>query len=235
MFVVCSSVGLPTHHDQQNKNTQISGEPYEATTETVNFCKLARLILDVCNAAMRDLLRCKISGGELILTQTLKKLKQTEIYSRLSKIQKKIIFPPNNGLVKYTKLDFTLMYLIVRNVCPDKIEPNSQKSKWGGKPQAKVTSLLAAIEKIRECRNEFFAHATEAKICDSEFKDLWDSLEQALLKIDDNLDKTVVSTSYKTEMKEIRKMQIDPESNRRLQQLTEKDGLLKVLKAKDGN
>lgn len=229
-----SSVGLPTHHDQQNKNTQISGEPYEATTETVNFCKLARLILDVCNAAMRDLLRCKISGGELILTQTLKNKKEIiQKNCRLSNIQKKIIFPPNNGLVKYTKLDFTLMYLIVRNVCPDKIEPNSQKSKWGGKPQAKVTSLLAAIEKIRECRNEFFAHATEAKICDSEFKDLWDSLEQALLKIDDNLDKTVVSTSYKTEMKEIRKMQIDPESNRRLQQLTEKDGLLKVLKAKD--
>lgn len=237
MFVVCSSVGLPTHHDQQNKNTQISGEPYEATTETVNFCKLARLILDVCNAAMRDLLRCKISGGELILTQTLKnKKKIIQKNCRLSYIQENIIFPPNNGLVKYTKLDFTLMYLIVRNVCPDKIGPNSKnESNWGKKPEAEDTSLLAAIEMIRACRNEFFAHATEAKICDSEFKDLWASLERALLKIDDNLDKTVVSTSYKTEMKEIRKMQIDPESNRRLQQLTEKDGMLKVLKAKDGN
>lgn len=228
-----SSVGLLTHHDQQNKNTQISGEPYEATTETANFCRLARLILDVCNAAMRDLLQCKISGGELILTQTLA-INRKKIEHRLSDIQKKILFPPKNGLVKYTKLDFTLMYSIVRNVCPDKIETNKKnKDNWGEKPVPGDTSLLAAIERIRACRNEFFAHATEAKICDSEFKDLWASLELALFKIDENLDTSVVSTSYKKEMKEIRKMQIDPESNRRLQLLTEKEGMLNALIEKE--
>lgn len=224
-----SSVGLFTHHDQQNKNTQISADPYEATTETANFCKIARLILDVCNAAMRDLLQCKLSGGELILTQTLA-LNRKKIEHHLLDIQKKTLFPPKNGLVKYRKLDFTLMYSIVRNVCPDKIEPNStNKYKWGKKPVPGDTSLLAAIERIRACRNEFFAHATEAKICDSEFKDLWASLEQALFKIDDNLG----SASYRKEMKNIRKMQIDPESNKRLQELTEKEAMLNALIEKD--
>lgn len=231
LFVVCSSVGLFTHHDQQNKNTQISADPYEATTETANFCRLARLILDVCNAAMRDLLQCKLSGGELILTQTLA-LNRKKIEHHLLDIQKKTLFPPKNGLVKYRKLDFTLMYSIVRNVCPDKIEPNStNKYKWGKKPVPGDTSLLAAIERIRACRNEFFAHATEAKICDSEFKDLWASLEQALFKIDDNLG----SASYRKEMKNIRKMQIDPELNKRLQELTEKEAMLNALIEKDGN
>lgn len=235
LFVVCSSVGLFTHHDQQNKNTQISADPYEATTETANFCRLARLILDVCNAAMRDLLQCKLSGGELILTQTLA-LNRKKIEHHLLDIQKKTLFPPKNGLVKYRKLDFTLMYSIVRNVCPDKIEPNStNKYKWGKKPVPGDTSLLAAIERIRDCRNEFFAHATEAKICDSEYKVLWSSLEQALLKIDENLDTSVVSTSYKKEMKEIRKMQIDPKSNRLLQLMTEKEAMLKTMIEKDGN
>lgn len=184
---------------------------------------------------MRDLLQCKISGGELILTQTLA-INRKKIEHRLSDIQKKILFPPKNGLVKYTKLDFTLMYSIVRNVCPDKIETNKKKKyKWGEKPVPGDTSLFAAIERIRACRNEFFAHATEAKICDSEFKDLWASLELALFKIDENLDTSVVSTSYKKEMKEIRKMQIDPESNRRLQLLTEKEGMLNALIEKEGN
>lgn len=237
LFVVCSAVGLPTHHDQQDKNTQISEEPYQATTETANFCRLARLILDVCNAAMRDLLRCIISGGELMLTQTLAmNKKKIERSNRLFDIQKNILFPPNHGLVKYAKLDFTLMYFIVRNVCPDKIEPDStNKYKWGKKPVAGDTSLLAAIERIRACRNEFFAHATEAKICDSEYKDLRSSLKQALLKIDENLDTSVVSTSYKEKMKEIKKMQIDPESNRLLQLMTEKEAMLKTMIEKDGN
>lgn len=40
-----------------------------AALETANFCRIVCLILNVCTDALRDLLRCKIKGGELILTK----------------------------------------------------------------------------------------------------------------------------------------------------------------------
>lgn len=40
-----------------------------AALETANFCRVVCLILNVCTDALRDLLRCKIKGGELILTK----------------------------------------------------------------------------------------------------------------------------------------------------------------------
>lgn len=83
-----------------------------------------------------------------------------------------------NGLVKYRKLDFILMYLIVRNVCFDKIELNSiNKYKWGKKLVFGDISFFVVIERIWVCRNEFFVYVIEAKICDLEFKDLWVFLE----------------------------------------------------------
>lgn len=70
------------------------------------------------------------------------------------------------------------MYLIVRNVCFDKIELNSiNKYKWGKKLVFGDISFFVVIERIRACRNEFFVYVIEAKICDSEFKDLWVFLE----------------------------------------------------------
>lgn len=83
-----------------------------------------------------------------------------------------------NGLVKYRKLDFILMYLIVRNVCFDKIELNSiNKYKWGKKLVFGDISFFVVIERIWVCRNEFFVYVIEVKICDLEFKDLWVFLE----------------------------------------------------------
>lgn len=52
-------------------------------------------------------------------------------------------------MVKYRKLDFILMYLIVRNVCFDKIELNSiNKYKWGKKLVFGDISFFVVIERI---------------------------------------------------------------------------------------
>lgn len=52
---------------QQTVNVQ--AEMDQAALETANFCRVVCLILNVCTDALRDLLRCKIKGGELILTK----------------------------------------------------------------------------------------------------------------------------------------------------------------------
>lgn len=232
MFFFSSSEGTPVSHDQHTKNAQAAITFYAATSATANFCRLARLILDVCNDAMRDLLRCKISGEKLILTQAIFHNRH-KFDRRLSKIQKNILFPPNNGLVEYKSLDFSALYSIARNVCSDKIEPN--KNKWGKPPASGDNSLVAAIERIRICRNEFFAHATDANVSDSKFHSLWKDLELALSKIDDHLDPSVVSTAYKLKMEQLKKhVEIDPEATIHLQKLTELEEKCKSLIEKEG-
>lgn len=97
---------------------------------------------------MRDFLQCKLSGGELILIKILV-LNRKKIEYYFLDIQKKILFFLKNGLVKYRKLDFILMYLIVRNVCFDKIELNSiNKYKWGKKLVFGDISFFVVIERI---------------------------------------------------------------------------------------
>lgn len=194
----------------------------------MNFCTIACLLLDVCNDAIRDLLRCKISANEQIFTKTLE-TNRIKIENRLFDTQKKILFPPNNGLVSFESLDFSLMYCILRNVCPEKIEPNSKnKQKWGGNPTRGDKSLLAAIETIRECRNELFAHATKAKIKDSDFNDIWTKIKTALQTIDQTLSASRES-SYIMKMNNLQKISLDPESEKLMKKRTEKEGYLTTL------
>lgn len=185
---------------------------YETTPETANFFRLARLILDVCNDAMRDLLQSIISGGEQELTKRVASEKSVIIGSgHLSKNQKDKLFPSNNGLVTYHSLDFTLMYTICRNVLYEEIEIDSRNNKrWGKTPQPTDTSLLAAIETIRGCRNTFFAHAPSSKLNNKMFNETWIAIEKAVITIDDQLDRKLVSTRYKDEMKKLKQSSTDP-------------------------
>lgn len=197
-------------------------------TETVNFCTIACLLLDVCNDAIRDLLRSKISDSEQIFTKTLETNRKAIEY-RLFDAQKKLLFPSNNGHVSFESLDFSLMYCVLRNVCPDKIEPNSKNQKmWGKKPVPGDKSLLAAIETIRECRNELFAHATNAKIKDLEFNSIWTKLEVALNTIDKTLSLSGES-SYKMKMRNLQIMSLNPESEKRMKEWTNVEETLNAL------
>ena len=100
---------------------------YETTPETVNLFRIARLILDLCNDAMRDLMQSKVPGGELGLTKKIACSKTYLASSRLSKDQERLLFPPNNAQVQYQSLDFTLMYALVRNVFHEKLNQTITK------------------------------------------------------------------------------------------------------------
>ncbi|XP_061169359.1 uncharacterized protein LOC133178653 [Saccostrea echinata] len=193
---------------------------YEMTSGTLNFYLLARLLLDVCSDALRDLLRCKIGGGEGILTKAI--YQSRDRLNHLSSSQKNLIMPPDNKLVQYDTLDFTLLYTIFRNVCRNKIESDARK--WGKPPLDGDSSLLAALERIRLCRNNCFAHATSARVDDIEFKKIWEQVEKSLQKIDENLEPAIVSICYLDEMKKLKENPIiDPKTKPLLQQLAEKE------------
>lgn len=197
---------------QQTVNVQ--AEMDQAVLETANFCRVVCLILNVCTDALRDLLRCKIKGGELILTKDIAANKaKLEKHKKMSDVERKKLFPTGSVLVRYESLDISLMYSIARNVCPEKIETDLSK-KWGKRPAVGNTSLLAAIETIRLSRNDYYAHATEARIPEHVFQKIWKELEIALSKINDNLDRAIVFTDYKKEMANLKSKQIDRDSEK---------------------
>ncbi|XP_078311391.1 uncharacterized protein LOC111135134 [Crassostrea virginica] len=172
---------------------------YENTPETVNMFRIVQLILDLCNAAMRDLMQSKIPGGELGLTKKIACSKKYLASSRLSKDQERLLFPPNNAQVQYQSLDFTIMYALVRNIFHEEIEPNSKKNnKWGKRPNAGEVGLVVAIENIRWCRNAFFAHAPSTKVDEKTFDVFWTAIEGAVEEIDKHI-KPVTQKCYKEE------------------------------------
>nr|XP_022290463.1 uncharacterized protein LOC111102103 [Crassostrea virginica] len=196
----------------------VSDVQFGTTPEHVNFSRITRLILDICNDAMRKLIQSKIGKGELLLTRKIDSCKQ-DIQGHLNASQTKIIFPQNNGLVKYDLLDITLMYTIVRNIFHEEIEPNSKSNRrWGKTTYANDTSLLAAIETIRLRRNDFFAHATSAKLKDSDFNKIWNDLETSVIKLSDYIDSSVSSVNYREAMRNLKTSSINPE----IEQLSKK-------------
>ena len=119
---------------------------YGTTPETVNLFRISRLLLDLCNDALRDLMQSKIPGGELELTKRIASGKADLASCRLSREQKRLLFPPNNAQVQYQSLDFTLMYALVRNIFHEEIEPNSRKNnKWGKRPVSYTHLTLPTI------------------------------------------------------------------------------------------
>lgn len=70
----------------------------------------------------------------------------------------------------YSNFDITLLYKLIRNLCPS-LEPTK---KWGNKPDCKQLKVGDDIERIRYLRNsEIAAHSASAEISDDKFKVLW--------------------------------------------------------------
>ena len=208
---------------------------YETTPETVNMFRIARLILDLCNDAMRDLMQSKVPGGELGLTKKIASSKTYLASSRLSKDQERLLFPPNNAQVQYQSLDFTLMYALVRNIFHEEIEPNSKKNnKWGKRPTAGEVGLVVAIESIRGCRNAFFAHASSTKVDKKTFDELWTTIEGAVGEIDNHIDRSVTRVCYKKEMDKMKTDPIDPQLQQILKIQIEKEKEINELLKMEG-
>lgn len=70
---------------------------------------------------------------------------------------------------KYKSFDVTLLYKLIRHLCPS-LEPTN---KWGNKPTRTDLSIGDDIERIRELRNAYFAHIESAEISNDDFDELW--------------------------------------------------------------
>lgn len=132
--------------------------------EMVNFCRVVCFILNVCIDVFRDLLWCKIKGGELILIKDIVVNKvKLEKYKKMFDVERKKLFLIGSVFVRYELFDILFMYFIVRNVCLEKIEIDLNE-KWGKRFVVGDFSFFVVIEIIRLFRNDYYVYVIEVKI-----------------------------------------------------------------------
>lgn len=142
-----------------------------------NFTHLAIACVDIIKLPLIDILDNHIKPSDLKT-----KLKSSTLISgnKLRQDQKKICYT-NPGIPDYNQFDVSLLYTLIRNLCP--LKPTEE---WGKEPDPANTQLGDDIERLRWFRNEKFAHANSAEIYDSEFKMQWTYLQTVINRIQSN-------------------------------------------------
>lgn len=93
--------------------------------------------------------------------------------------QRKLCYFPPPVLPDYNKFDATLLYTLIRNLCPGLMPTRG----WGNEPGQYDIQVGDDIERLRLFRNNNFAHLSSAIIPDDTFKDVWKTLKSVLIRL----------------------------------------------------
>lgn len=162
-----------------------------------NFTCLAIVCVDHIKLPLMDILENHIKPPDLYY-----EINSSTLISanKLRPDQKKLCYITPPGVPDYSKFDVTLLYTLLRNLCPS-LKPSGR---WGEEPAASHTQLGDDIERLRLFRNEQFAHANSAEISDGEFNNLWKDLQTVINRIQNNK-KAGCKTDYLQTFKSIEK------------------------------
>lgn len=93
--------------------------------------------------------------------------------------QRKLCYLKPPFLPDYSKFDVTLLYTLIRNLCPS-LTPTRG---WGTQPNAMDTNIGDDIERLKLFRNNFYGHTTDTTISDYTFSKYWRNLKSVFLRI----------------------------------------------------
>lgn len=144
----------------------------------LNFAQISIVCVDILKQCLIDILHIHIKptdlGKEIRLSPSL-----TAGKDKLSSEQKDLCCPLSPGVPDYGKFDVTLLYKLIRNLCP-KLKPSKE---WGKEPDTADQKIGDDIERIRLFRNKHYAHPNSAEITESDFTDLWNEGESLINRI----------------------------------------------------
>ena len=182
-------------HATADTNNEVEGTDPELflsdapiTQDHLNHARVCNALVTVCAEGLRDILLSQIPQGypdfyQLLLARkpaltAMKQFRQEQI---------DIMFPDPSG--RYTgtvdQFDITLLYALIRNIS----SVPTPVTGWGKPPvdNPRDTSLGAAAERIRICRNYVSGHSMDGRLDDQTFEHYWkdkcllmDDIEQSL-------------------------------------------------------
>lgn len=157
-----------------------------------NFNCVVKASLELINLPLIDILANHVKDVDLFQKiDSCPTLLSGRIQLRTDQLKKCYLKPP--ALPDYSKFDVTLLYTLIRNLCPS-LRPTQG---WGNEPQITDTQLGDDIERLRLFRNNYYAHAVSEAISDIKFKILWQNLKTVINRIQS---KTACSVNYEEEL-----------------------------------
>ncbi|XP_056006636.1 uncharacterized protein LOC130050473 isoform X2 [Ostrea edulis] len=181
------------------------------------FAKLGMVINDEMTQTFRDLLQGQVRPNQIFTKAKASKA----FFNRLSKDQ---IVSLHDAQTKgsYEDLDITLMYTLLRNICPN-IPPPAKG--WGIAefPDVGEVGISDDIERIRLIRNKVYGHASSASVSQTVFNEYWGMISDICHRFQahqggsyvDNL-QTLLETTIDEEQEQqyIEKMKADCEKDK---------------------
>lgn len=123
---------------------------------------------------------------------------------KLRQDQLNLCFLQPPALPDYNKFDVTLLYTLIRNLCP-LLKPTKG---WGKEPDDADIQTGDDIERLRLFRNNYYAHAISAAISDADFKDIWNDLNSVVNRIQKYMYSKGHNVDYEQELSKIESSKI---------------------------
>ena len=153
----------------------------DSSPETINGCKLRRLIVDGGTAVLIIIFNKQLKGKSLKeFLKAKKKYLEPLRYKLLTKTQWYQLYPTSHITPDSNKFDISLLSLLLENI-PNLIIPPTDG--WRKKPNARDTSTGANILRIRYFRNELHAHISETGISTNDFNFHWKKVSSVLVNM----------------------------------------------------
>ena len=141
-----------------------------STTETTNYSRLCRMLVDLGSCALRDCFDSIWTPPTLhrVLAANQPILQNLRSRRIINATQWEKLFPAIPTSVSSKNFDITLLMTLLRNICG--LAP--PMTGWDVLPAATDTSCEADIARVKYFRNVVYAHAEHASVDDSEFQTL---------------------------------------------------------------
>ncbi|XP_021365574.1 uncharacterized protein LOC110458272 isoform X2 [Mizuhopecten yessoensis] len=209
---------------------------YPSSSETTNFARLSRLVIDICSDLLRSVLKVTLPPpGLTAILQS----QRVHLYKNLERHQQQILYPSGGVFTgALGDLDFTLLYRLIRNIQGINILPH-QKG-WGRTPDNADRSLSANIDRLRVQRNEAYGHLPTASLSDADFNGRWAIIRQSVLEIETG---TLTGDVFITAVDALLTMSMDPDTEKSYIQELEKQynaelevkAIVQEIKVKQGD
>lgn len=166
--------------------------------EQKNFMWISIACVDILKLPLIDILSNRITPGDLY--QRIDS-SPTNVKYFLQKEQLKNCFIPPPGLPDYNEFDVTLLYTLIRNLCPASLIPTRG---WGKDPYSSHVKIGDDIERLRLMRNTF-AHFNSAGISDAVFRPRWNEFKSVIKRIQTSMNSMRFNVNYEQELAYIKR------------------------------
>lgn len=159
----------------------MSRPSFASTTETTNYARLCRLLIDVGTQVLRDTFdnihpptKLHVVLSSYPVDATLQSLRKKKV---LNPIQWGKLYPAVPSTVSSANFDITLLMVLLRNIC----SLCCPITGWDRLPAVTDTSIEANIARVKYYRNTVYGHAHQASVDDATFNTYWQEIHNALV------------------------------------------------------